>query len=517
MNRRGFLATAAASVCTLSTFSQEYRQQPNILWIYCDDHSHAAISAYGGILADAAPTPHIDRIAKEGVLFQNSFVANSICAPSRAIILTGKHSHLNGVRKNGDHFDGSQQTFPKLLQHAGYETAVIGKWHLHTNPTGFDHWEILPGQGHYYNPDFQTEKGEHRELGYVTDLVTDKAIEWMDHQRDPDKPFMLMLQHKAPHREWSPALRHLTLFDDVEMPEPATLFDDYEGRGTAAKIQDMSIAKTLNSWDLKITDVKPIRDKEAWYYKAYTNCMGRMTEDQRRAWHAAYGPKNRAFIAKDLTGDDLIRWKYQRYIKDYLRCIRAVDESVGRVLEFLEKSGLANNTVVMYSSDQSFYLGEHGWFDKRFMYEESLRTPLLCRWPGIVKPNSEIDELVQNIDMAETFLDIAGAPIPEDMQGISLVPMMKGDTSPEPRESIYYQYYEDGIWAHSVQTHYGVRTDRYKLIFFDKLNEWEFYDLEKDPSELTSQYANPEYRGEIERLKQELIRLRRLYNVTDPS
>ncbi|VGO13967.1 Arylsulfatase [Pontiella desulfatans] len=491
-----------------------HAKPPNILWIFTDDHSHNAISAYGSHLTDLAPTPNIDRIAEQGMLFRNSFVCNSICGPSRAAIMTGKHSHANGFRSNGDRFDGHQQTFPRLLQKAGYQTAVIGKWHLGTDPVGFDHWEILPGQGHYYNPDFITAKGTHREPGYVTDLITDKSLSWMK-ERDPERPFMLMLQHKAPHREWSPAKRHLQLFDDVTFPEPPTLFDDYKGRGTAAKTQDMTIARTMHPGDLKINDVVDFEDKTHWTSRVTKNRMDRMTETQTEDWWAAYSPKNKKMMEANLSEKDLVRWKYQRYIKDYLRCIRAVDENIGRVLDYLEESGLAENTVVMYSSDQSFYLGEHGWFDKRFMYEESLRTPLIAYWPNHGTPGAETELMVQNIDMAQTFLEIAGVPFPGDMQGRSLVPLLNGKNPADWRESIYYQYHQDVNTVHHVYPHYGIRTGRYKLIYFNTLDEWEFYDLEKDPQEMTSQYANPEYAGKVDELKQQLTELRAVYQATE--
>jgi len=484
------------------------RSRPNIVFIYPDDHAYQAISAYGGRLATVAPTPNIDRIADQGMLFRNSFVTNSICAPCRAVILTGKHSHLNGVRVNGDRFDDSQPTFPKLLQQAGYQTAIIGKWHLRSDPAGFDYWDVLPGQGHYYNPDFLTPWGTEQVHGYVTDIITDKALRWLGRERDKSKPFLLMVQHKAPHREWEPGPDHLTTFDDVTIPEPETLFDSYEGRGSAAKKQDMTIADTMRlDTDLKVWPKEPPDSGD----RARTH--GRMYGDQREMWDAAYGPKNEAFRKANLDGEQLVRWKYQRYMKDYLRCIASIDDNVGRLLEFLDESELADNTVVVYSSDQGFYLGEHGWFDKRFMYEESLRTPLLVKWPGVIRPGSESMELVQNLDMAETFLDMADAEIPPDMQGSSLVPLMKGQTPADWRKSIYYHYYEGEDAVHNVYKHYGVRTDRYKLIYFYTLDEWEFYDLEKDPHEMQSQYDNPEYAAIIREMKAELKRLRKQYEV----
>ena len=486
------------------------RGRPNIVFIYPDDHAYQAISAYGGRLAKVAPTPNIDRIADQGMLFRNSFVTNSICAPCRAVILTGKHSHLNGVRVNGDRFDDSQQTFPKLLRQAGYQTAIFGKWHLRSDPTGFDYWDVLPGQGHYYNPDFLTPWGTEQVHGYVTDIITENALRWLGRERDESKPFLLMVQHKAPHREWEPGPDHLTTFDDVTIPEPDTLFDSYEGRGSAAKKQDMTIADTMRlDTDLKVWPKEPPdRGTRARTY-------GRMYGDQREMWDAAYGPKNEAFRKANLEGEELVRWKYQRYMKDYLRCIASIDDNVGRLLEYLDESGLADNTVVVYSSDQGFYLGEHGWFDKRFMYEESLRTPLVVRWPGVIRPGSESTGLVQNLDMAETFLDIAGVEVPSDMQGRSLVLLMKGQTPADWRKSIYYQYYEGEGAVHNVYKHYGVRTDRYKLIYFYTLDEWEFYDLEKDPNEMRSQSDNPEYAAIIREMKAELKRLRKQYKVPD--
>ncbi len=519
ISRRNFLKTtgAAATAAMAMPFNEALAaaaksgKRPNIIWLYADDHAQNAISAYGGRLAEVAPTPNIDRIAKEGAIFKNSFVTNSICGPCRAVILTGLHSHLNGFRKNGDHFDGDQQTFPKLLQKAGYNTAVYGKWHLHTNPQGFDDWEVLPGQGHYYNPDFITPEGRIKEPGYVSDLITDKALDWLDNKRDAEKPFMIMIQHKAPHREWEPGPEHLTLFDDVEIPEPDTLFDDYTGRGKAAHLQDMTIDKTMKlDHDNKVWDEDPDKYKKDGFWK---RTYGRMTEAQRKDWDAAYLPRNRAFKEANLVGEDLVRWKYQRYMKDYLRCIRSVDDNMGRVLDYVDKNGLAENTVIFYSSDQSFYLGEHGWFDKRFMYEESFRTPLVAKWPGVIDAGTEIQGLVQNLDCAQTFLDIAGVEQPENMQGRSMVPLMEDESTAEQRTSMYYHYYEGEGQVHNVYVHYGVRTERYKLIYYYTLDEWEFYDLQEDPREMQSQYENKDYAGQVKELKKELKKLRKDYKV----
>ena len=479
--------------------AQAAEDRPNILFIFTDDHASHAMSCYGSKINK---TPNLDRIANGGMVFRNTFCTNSICGPSRAVILTGKHSHLNGFLQNGNTFDGSQQTFPKLLRKVGYQTAIIGKWHLKTAPTGFDYSEVLIGQGPYYNPPMRRngEQKPIKHVGYTTDIITDLAMKWLQEDRDQEKPFMLMFQHKAPHRNWQPGPKHLAMYDDVDIPEPDNLFDDYEGRGTAAKTQDMSIAKTMTDFDLKLT---PPRN---------------LTPEQLNVWNAAYEPKNKKFREAKLTGQDLVRWKYQRYIKDYLRCVASVDDNVGRVLDYLDKSGLAKNTIVIYSSDQGFYLGDHGWFDKRFMYEESFRMPFVVRWPGKIKPGSSSTALTSNLDFAETFLDIAGAKIPDDMQGRSLMPLFSGETPEDWRKSLYYHYYEfhgNRRTAHMVRRHYGVRTGRYKLIHFYNLDEWELYDLKSDPREMKSVYSDKEYAPIVARLTGEVHRLQRLYKVPD--
>jgi len=462
------------------------KKPPNILFIMTDDHAAHAISSYGSKINK---TPNLDRIAKEGMRFANCFCTNSICAPSRAVILTGKYSHINGVIDNAKEFDGGQQTFPKLLQKAGYETAIIGKWHLKTDPTGFDYWNILPGQGVYYNP-IMIEMGVKKKyVGYVTDIITDHCLNWLKEHKG-DKPFCLMYHHKAPHREWEPPLKYLTLYDDVTIAEPPTLFDDYSNRGRAAKEQDMTIEKTMNDRDVKLVAPK------------------NLTPEQKKLWDAAYEPKNEAFRKANLQGKELVRWKYQRYIKDYLRCIASVDDNVGRMLDYLDKAGLADNTVVIYASDQGFYLGEHGWFDKRFMYEESLRMPLLVRYPREIKPGSVNNDIVLNLDFAPTFLDFAGVSIPTDMQGRSIRTLLQGKTLRDWRKSMYYHYYEYPA-VHSAKRHYGVRTQRYKLIhFYHDIDEWELYDLQKDPDELNNIYNDPAYADVVKQLKGELKRLR---------
>jgi arylsulfatase A-like enzyme len=469
--------------------AQEKPARPNILFVFTDDHAAHAISAYGSKINR---TPNIDRLAREGMLFRNCFCTNSICAPSRAVILTGKHSHVNGVVDNVVRFDGSQPHIGKLLGEAGYQTAMLGKWHLKSDPTGFDYWEVLPGQGVYYNPVFLTRKGKVKHTGYVTDIITDKALAWLEKGRDRSKPFLLMYQHKAPHRSWEPGPKHLNLYRDVKIPEPDTLFDDHAGLASPARKQEMTVAHHLTPRDLKL--VPP----------------GNLTPEQRKAWDAAYGPPNEAFQKAKLTGKELVRWHYQRYIKDYLRCVASVDDNLGRVLAYLDESGLAKNTVVIYSSDQGFYLGDRGWYDKRWMYEESLRMPLIVRWPGTVKPGSENTDLVQNLDFAETFLDVAGVKAPDDMQGRSLIPLLKGATPKDWRKSIYYHYFEYP-GPHSVQRHYGVRTARYKLIHYYQAGEWELFDLKKGPGEHKSVYAEPGYADVVKELKEELTRLRKLY------
>ena len=482
-----FLSLSLHSLCS---------KQPNILFIFTDDHALNAISAYGGPLAKISPTPHLDRIAKEGMMFNHCLVTNSICAPSRAVVLTGKYSHLNGQLTNKNVFDGSQQTVPKLLKKKGYQTAIVGKWHLKSTPTGFDHFEVLKGQGQYYNPMLFTNGKNINHVGYTTDVITDQALTWLDN-RDPDKPFFLMCQHKAPHGKWEPALRHLHEFDDMEIPEPPTLFDDYSGRSPASAQHKMGIADHIGEKRLMLS------------------YASKFTPEQFKQFDNAFRPKNEAFIKAKLSGKERTRWHYQRYIKNYLRCVKAVDENIGRMLNFLDKSKLSENTIVIYSSDQGFWLGEHGWFDKRWMYEESLHTPLLVRWPNKIKPSSKNDLLVSNLDFAPTFLELAGAEPAKDMQGESLLPLFKGNTPKDWRITHYYHYYEAG--GHGVPIHYGVTDGKQKLIRFpdDKLNTWEFFDLQKDPMEMKNLYAEKSYRADIESMKKELHRLRKQYKIED--
>jgi arylsulfatase A-like enzyme len=475
-------------------------ERPNFVFIFTDDHCQQALSAYD---PSRTSTPNLDRIAREGMRFERCYVTNGICGPSRAVIQTGKYSHVNGFMVNGQSFDGSQQTFPKLLRQAGYETAVIGKWHLESDPQGFDHWDILLGQGPYYNPPMKTVGPDGRpqvrpHVGYTTDLITDKALAWLKEGRDASRPFLLMCQHKAPHREWAPGPKYLDWLDDVEVPEPATLWDDYANRASPAAEQAMTVRQHLNDTDLKLVPPK------------------NLTPEQLERWNAAYAAENEAFRARraTMTEEEIVKWKYQRYVKDYLRCVRSVDDGVGALLDALDEAGLAENTVVVYSSDQGWYLGEHGWFDKRWMYEESLKTPLLVRWPGVAAPGSVNRDIVSNLDFAETFLDAAGLPVPGDMQGRSFVPLLRGRTPDDWRQTFYYHYYEFP-GAHSVARHYGVTDGSFKLIHYYEKGEWELFDLARDPHELRSEYANPEFAPRVAAMKEELERLRRLYRLPE--
>ena len=488
--------------------------RPNILFIFSDDHAPHAIGAYDGWLKSVNPTPNIDKLAADGILFENSFCTNSICGPSRAVILTGKHSHKNGFMNNGNSFDWNQQTFAKVLQKSGYQTALYGKSHLKGTPQGFDDWKVLPGQGLYYNPDLITPEGRKKIHGHCTDVVTDIAVEWLKEKRDPKKPFILMVQHKAPHRNWMPAERHLHLYDDIDIPEPATLFDKWEDNAPPARFQELEIDRHMDlNYDLFV-DLTPdfnrppsqkSQDRSAWQN------MKRMTPEQLKSWYAAYKPKDKAFHEAKLTGEDLVRWKYQRYAKNYLRCVKGVDESVGRLQETLKELKLDENTLVIYSSDQGFYIGDHGWYDKRWMYEESLKMPLIVKWPGVTKAGSRSKLMVQNLDYAQTFLDIAGAKQPKDMQGMSLKPLLEGKTPDTWRDSIYYHYYEYPS-VHMVPRHYGIRTERYKLMHFYQFGEeWELYDLEKDPDELTNIYGKDGQAELTATLKKQLEDIRKKY------
>jgi arylsulfatase A-like enzyme len=509
------LSAVLMVILALSLSCRQKAPPPNIIFIMADDHAYQAISAYGSYRNE---TPNIDRLAHEGMLFSNAFVTNSICAPSRAVILTGKYSHLNGVRDNVLAFDSTQLTFPKILQKAGYQTVMIGKWHLKSEPTGFDYWKVLPGQGNYYNPDFLTPGGREQIHGYVTDIITDIAIDWLKNKRNKDKPFMMMYHHKAPHREWLPGPANIRKYEGVVFPEPPTLFDDYSHRGSAARQQTMTIRDEMNLWaDLKIKPDNPevINRDDPPAINAYKWNYRRMTDAQKQAWDTVYDPIADNFKKTNPQGDELLRWKFQRYMNDYLACIASVDDNVGRLLDYLEESGLAGNTIVVYTSDQGFYMGEHGWFDKRFMYEESLRTPLIIRWPGKTRAGTVCNAMVLNLDFAETFLDAAGADIPEGMQGVSLLPLLAGKGPATWRDAIYYHYYEYPA-VHSVKRHYGIRTERYKLIhFYYNIDEWELYDLQEDPQEMTNIYGQPGTEEITRDLKEQLEQLRARYGDSD--
>jgi arylsulfatase A-like enzyme len=471
--------------------------RPNIVYIMSDDHGYQAVSAYG---SELTTTPNIDRIANEGVRFDRCYVTNSLCGPSRACLLTGTYSHINGMY---DHytstFNDSLPTFPKLLQAAGYQTAFVGKWHLTSDPAGFDHWDMLPGQGKYYKPDFVTPEGRAAIPGYATDIITEKSLDWLEQERDPDKPFLLIVHHKAPHRPWDPASEKLAEFENKMYPEPETLFDDYATRGRAAEEAEMRISQMNPSTDVKMWDES--RNDRGWLYK-------HMTPAQRAEWEEHVDPRLAEFEQADPQGDDRTRWFYQLYLRDYLGCIASVDDSVGRLLDYLDESGLAENTIVVYVSDQGFYLGEHGWFDKRFMYEESLRTPLVIRWPAVVKPGTVEDRIVSNVDFAETFLDAAGVDVPAGMQGRSFEPILRGEAPADWRESFYYHYTEGAERDHHVPRHEGVTTGDAKLIHFYPLGEWQLFDLREDPQELNNVYGKPEYAALQKMLQAELNRQR---------
>jgi arylsulfatase A-like enzyme len=496
-----FLSTLLLFGC--KTIQKEKEQQkPNILFIMTDDHALAAISAYNGFLAKVAPTPNIDKLANEGMLFNNMLCTNSICGPSRAAILTGKYPHVNGFYKNegGGDFDETQQTFPKILKNNGYETAVFGKWHLGTAPTGFDYYKVLfnkEGQGSYYDPVFEVtgnriveEKGK-----YSTNIIKEDAINWLKNRKDKSKPFMLMYQFKAPHRPWEPGPGYENYLSDITIPYPATFNDEYKGR-KAAKDAWMRIDGHMNRKDVKISPPQGLTEEELIAWNSFGNNDGefwtpneKMTEQERK------------------------NWKYQRYIKDYLRVVKGVDDAIGAMLAALEKSGLADNTIIIYTSDQGFYLGEHGWFDKRFMYEESLHMPFIIKYPKKIKPGSVTNQLALNIDYAPTLLQLAGIPIPKDIQGKSFLPVLENKTKKSFRDAVYYHYYEFPYWHH-VQPHYGIRTERYKLIhYYYDMDEWELFDLENDPNELNNIYDNSKNKELIIKLKVRLKELKKEYKM----
>jgi len=496
MNRRALISTLLSAGIPIKSLlnGRDAASRPNILFIMADDHAAHAISSYG---SKVNSTPNIDRIATEGIRFDRCYATNSICTPSRASILTGKYSHKNGVPVF-NRFDGQQQTVQKLLKDSGYYTAVIGKWHLGSDPTGFDYWNVLPGQGRYIDPVFYDEKGSHVYPGYVTDVITDLTIDVLE-KRPKDKPFFLMCHHKAPHREWTPDEKHRRMFADKLIPEPETLYDDYEGRTDALREQQQSVFYDLTRRDLKLVPPEGL------------------SEEEERKWLSVKPESVDIEIngeKKTLTGDELKKWKYQRYMQDYLGCVQSIDENVGRLLDWLDSHGLAENTIVVYTSDQGFFLGDHGLYDKRFMYEESFRMPFLMRWPKTIRPGGVVDALAINCDFAPTFLDVAGLPVPADMQGVSLVPLLKGRRPANWRTAIYYRYYHDP-GDHNTRAHYGIRTETHKLIYYWTKDQWECYNLVEDPKEMHNIYNEPAARDTVAKLKRLLYSLKKKYEDDD--
>ena len=503
-----FLILSSFSTSCISKSENQIR--PNIIFIMSDDHAFQAISAYGNGLNN---TPNIDRLANEGALFTRGFVTNSICAPSRAVMLTGKHSHINGKVDNIQSFDWNQDNFAKSLQKSGYQTALIGKIHMDGLPQGFDYSNVLPGQGQYYNPDFIENGVKKRIPGYVTQITTDLALDWLQNKRKKEQPFLLLYHQKAPHRTWMPEPEYFTLFEGQTISPPENFFDEYENRPAAAA-HEMGIFKDLDIvYDLKMLDKE--EELQTKYRGNFQNMYNRMDEQQKEAWDAYYQPIIKQFKEDSLEGKELALWKYDRYMKDYLRTVQSVDDGVGEILDYLDQQGLSENTIVVYTSDQGFYLGEHGWFDKRFMYEESFRTPLLIRYPKEIKAGTVIEEMVQNLDFAPTFLDYASVDIPGDVQGESLRNLLTNNQETPWRDAIYYSYYEYP-GEHNVARHMGVRTDRYKLIhFYYDIDYWELYDLEKDPREMTNVYNDPAYTLIKDEMHQKLEEVKKKYRDTD--
>ena len=562
MDNKSLLSFAALS-CIAATAQAQHKaadaqQRPNIVYIMCDDHAFQCISAYGSPISKLAPTPNIDRIAERGMRFDRAFVENSLSTPSRACLMTGLYSNQNGQRQLGEGIDTTRTFFTEQLQQAGYQTAVVGKWHMGCDPKGFDYYHIYNDQGQYYNPQYRGTDTDGKyivEEGYSTDLTTDHALSFIEH-RDTNKPFCLLLHHKAPHRNWLANTKYFGLYDNVNFPMPETFYDDYETRGSAVRTQKMSVTKDMR-WeqDFKVPEMLDTANADSWdSYLSLMNEVNRMNPEQRIAWGKYYFPRNRRLLEARLTGKELDEWKYQNYIRDYMSVIKSVDESVGRVLDYLDSHGLTDNTIIVYTSDQGFYMGEHGWFDKRFMYEESLHTPLLIAYPGHIQPGSVCNKLVQNIDYAPTFLDLAGISKPKELPGRSLTPLFKaGDKVKGWRNSIYYHYYDYPTY-HMVRKHDGVRTDRYKLIHFygaggldavkenkyqhqpgtreyncmtylnslgyfepkdSAVNYNELYDLQADPHEQNNLYGKPGYEKITKQLQKQLTDYRKSIGVDE--
>ena len=562
MDNKSLLSFAALSCIAATAQAQQKAaaatQRPNIVYIMCDDHAFQCISAYGSPISKLAPTPNIDRIAERGMRFDRAFVENSLSTPSRACLMTGLYSNQNGQRQLGEGIDTTRTFFTEQLQQAGYQTAVVGKWHMGCDPKGFDYYHIYNDQGQYYNPQYRGTDTDGKyivEEGYSTDLTTDHALSFIEH-RDTNKPFCLLLHHKAPHRNWLANTKYFGMYDNVTFPMPETFYDDYETRGSAGRTQKMSVTKDMR-WeqDFKVPEMLDTANADSWdSYLSLMNEVNRMNPEQRIAWGKYYFPRNRRLLEARLTGKELDEWKYQNYIRDYMSVIKSVDESVGRVLDYLDSHGLTDNTIIVYTSDQGFYMGEHGWFDKRFMYEESLRTPLLIAYPGHIQPGTVCNKLVQNIDYAPTFLDLAGISKPKELPGRSLTPLFKaGDKVKGWRNSIYYHYYDYPTY-HMVRKHDGVRTDRYKLIHFygaggldavkenkyqrqpgtrehgcmtyltslgyfepkdSAVNYNELYDLQADPHELNNLYGKPGYEKKTKQLQKQLNDYRKSIGVDE--
>ena len=562
MDNKSLLSFAALSCIAATAQAQQKAaaatQRPNIVYIMCDDHAFQCISAYGSPISKLAPTPNIDRIAERGMRFDRAFVENSLSTPSRACLMTGLYSNQNGQRQLGEGIDTTCTFFTEQLQQAGYQTAVVGKWHMGCDPKGFDYYHIYNDQGQYYNPQYRGTDTDGKyivEEGYSTDLTTDHALSFIEH-RDTNKPFCLLLHHKAPHRNWLANTKYFGMYDNVTFPMPETFYDDYETRGSAVRTQKMSVTKDMR-WeqDFKVPEMLDTANADSWdSYLSLMNEVNRMNPEQRIAWGKYYFPRNRRLLEARLTGKELDEWKYQNYIRDYMSVIKSVDESVGRVLDYLDSHGLTDNTIIVYTSDQGFYMGEHGWFDKRFMYEESLRTPLLIAYPGHIQPGTVCNKLVQNIDYAPTFLDLAGISKPKELPGRSLTPLFKaGDKVKVWRSSIYYHYYDYPTY-HMVRKHDGVRTDRYKLIYFygeggldavkenkyqrqpgtrehgcmtyltslgyfepkdSAVNYNELYDLQADPHELNNLYGKPGYEKITKQLQKQLNDYRKSIGVDE--
>ncbi|MFZ4398775.1 MAG: sulfatase [Bacteroidales bacterium] len=484
---------------SISIFAQQNTQRPNIVFIMSDDHASKAISCYEGSINK---TPQIDRIARNGVRFTNCFCTNAVSGPSRATILTGQLSHINGMINNEVVFDSANLTIPKVLRTNGYQTAIVGKWHLTSTPSGFDFYKICPGQDEYFNPDF-IENGEKiREKGYITDIIADESIEWMS-KRDTTKPFFIMIHNKAPHRSWLPKLENIGIYDSLNIPIPDNFFDDYSNRSDAAKSQQMSIYKDMRmNYDLKIPDSISIKEK-------YFTGEGRLSPEDRKIWDNKYALRNKDFIEHPLQGKELAIWKYRRYINDYLATVKTVDDNVGKILDYLKGNGLEENTIVIYTSDQGFFLGEHGWFDKRFMYDESYKMPLLIQYPAKLKAGKVNDQLLMNLDFAPTFLDWAGIKKPKQMQGISFASYI--DNSKRLRDATYYHYYEYP-GEHTVKRHYGIRTESFKLIhYYYDIDQWELFDLKKDPKEMLNVFDSPDYKNSRIELTEKLNKMRKEY------